>query len=67
MWPEVTGAEKDGLNFVLCCWGGRGSFPHLSEGKAHKHSHMCTQLLQRGHMREILTDATVFFVSSIFC
>jgi len=39
-------------------------FP-LSEDKPHLHTHM----FQKGHMKEkeILTDATAFFVSSILC
>lgn len=69
VWTEVIGAGRDSFRvFFCCCWGGGlGFFLPLSESKPHINTHMCAQLLQKGHMKEILTDATVFFLSSIFC
>lgn len=42
-------------------------FFFLPEGKSHTCMNTCTQLSQKDHMKEVLTDATIFFVSSIFC
>lgn len=63
MWPEVTEARSF---FHLGYKGASGFFPFFLKAK-HTYAYMCIQLLQKGHMKEIPTDATVFFVSSIFC